>query len=549
MRIPLFFTLLTAAILVPTAHAGEPDQAAADAQILKAVGVELDDAALLDYFRKRTLLDAERPKVAALVQRLGDEVFIVRNRASNELIDTGATALPLLREALTNPDVEVVRRATRCLEAIEKGLNPSASLAAARMLARHKPPAAAEVLLGYLPFAEDEMVSDEIRTSLAAVAMRDGKPEPVLVQGMKDKLTVRRAAAAEALIKAKALSPAEGRKHLADSDALVRLWTGLALAQLKDKEALPPLIALLTELPRERAWQVEDVLCRLAGDQAPPVSLGDDDVGRRQCRDKWAEWWQKNADKADLARLTDGQRMLGYTVITSLDQRNTGKVYEIGLDGKPRWKIENLQFPIDAQVLPGERVLIAEMNGGRVTERDFKGKVLWEKAVQMPLACQRLPNGNTFIATRNQLLEYDRSGKEVFKHDRNDFGIYGGAKLRNGQYGMITSFGTFIRLDSSGKEVKSINVSQNLSLTGVDALPSGRVLIPIWGENKVVEYDPDGKSVWEATVNNPVSAMRLPNGNTLVASMGGGQVLELDRSGKKVWEHKVDGRPWRARRR
>ena len=65
----------------------------------------------------------------------------------------------------------------------------------------------------------------------------------------------------------------------------------------------------------------------------------------------------------------------------------------------------------------------------------------------------------------------------------------------------------------------------------------------------VVEFDADGKSLWEAAVVNPVAATRLPNGHTLVATMVGQRVLELDRNGQEVWQHATDGRPWRARRR
>jgi hypothetical protein len=39
---------------------------------------------------------------------------------------------------------------------------------------------------------------------------------------------------------------------------------------------------------------------------------------------------------------------------------------------------------------------------GRVTERDLKGKVLWEKQVLEPLMAQRLSNGNTLITTRGR---------------------------------------------------------------------------------------------------------------------------------------------------
>src|SRR5439155_22540262 len=114
------------------------------------------------------------------------------------------------------------------------------------------------------------------------------------------------------------------------------------------------------------------------------------------------------------ARL-DAQRYLGYTLIVSQD---TGTVLELGADGKPRWQLLNLQGPADAQVLPNGRVLVTEMHGGRVTERNLKNEVVWEKQVNWPMGAQRLPNGNTFIVLRNQLLEVDRGGKEVFVYNR-----------------------------------------------------------------------------------------------------------------------------------
>jgi hypothetical protein len=68
--------------------------------------------------------------------------------------------------------------------------------------------------------------------------------------------------------------------------------------------------------------------------------------------------------------------------------------------------------------------------------------------------------------------------------------------------------------------------------------------------NKVVEFDADGKAVWEASVPQPVSASRLANGHTLIAShQWPPKVLEVDRSGKVVWEYQPGSRPIRAKRR
>jgi hypothetical protein len=49
-----------------------------------------------------------------------------------------------------------------------------------------------------------------------------------------------------------------------------------------------------------------------------------------------------------------------------------------------------------------------------------------------PVGCQRLPNGNTFIATYTTLLELDRGGKEVYSIPSKDGSIYCARKLPDG---------------------------------------------------------------------------------------------------------------------
>ena len=106
-----------------------------------------------------------------------------------------------------------------------------------------------------------------------------------------------------------------------------------------------------------------------------------------------------------------------------------------------------------------------------------------------------------------------------------------------------------IRLDKSGKELHSFKVSLGQRLFGgrIHMLPSGRVLVPHHSENKVVEYDANGKELWSVSVDQPIAATRLPNGNTLVTSMLPARgAIEFDRAGKEVWQHKRDTRVTRA---
>jgi outer membrane protein assembly factor BamB len=242
--------------------------------------------------------------------------------------------------------------------------------------------------------------------------------------------------------------------------------------------------------------------------------------------------------------------LLGFTLVAQLSRGRNGTVMELGRDGKPRWQIDGLNYPMDARMVASDRVLIAEYSGGQVTERNTKGEVLWTKQVRFPMSCQRLPNGNTFIVTRNQLLEVDRAGKEVFNHARNANDIMSGQKLRNGQMVFITNGGTLTRLDTLGKEVKTINVQPpQIYGSNLEVLANGRILLPQYSQNRVVEYDGDGKVVWEASVQQPTSVQRLPNGHTLVSSLYSQITLELDRQGKEVAQTRLEGRVTRVRRR
>src|SRR5439155_15682197 len=173
---------------------------------------------------KQTHVGADREKVRTLVRQLGDDSFEVREQASAELAAIGALARPLLEQALRDPDPEVVYRARDCLQRIkgEKGSNAPLLAAAARLLAARRPAGAAEVLLSYFPSA-DESVAEEIRTTLTALAVRDGKPEPVLVEALADKEPLKRAAAGEAFCRANVPEQLPAvRKMLLDPEPAVR---------------------------------------------------------------------------------------------------------------------------------------------------------------------------------------------------------------------------------------------------------------------------------------------------------------------------------------
>jgi len=228
----------------------------------------------------------------------------------------------------------------------------------------------------------------------------------------------------------------------------------------------------------------------------------------------------------------------------------TGRVVELGPDNKERWKVENVQFPIAAQLLNGNRLLLAEHNRHTISERDITtGKIIWTQQVLMPVAVQRLPNGHTFVAARNQLVEFDAERKQVYSYPRPQHDIVAAQKLRNGEIIYATNGGQLVRLNAKREEVKSFSVGRVNYYSGLQALSNNRVLVTQL--NSVAEFDLEsGQSRWTANVNTPTGVQRWPNGNTLVASMNSMKVIELDSAGKEVWTYTPNGaRPWRAMRR
>jgi HEAT repeat protein len=67
-------------------------------------------------------------KIKELIKRLGDDAFAVREKATEDLVALGKAALPLLREATSNPDLEIVCRARRCIERIGPPTDAPAAL-------------------------------------------------------------------------------------------------------------------------------------------------------------------------------------------------------------------------------------------------------------------------------------------------------------------------------------------------------------------------------------------------------------------------------------
>ena len=95
---------------------------------------------------------------------------------------------------------------------------------------------------------------------------------------------------------------------------------------------------------------------------------------------------------------------------------NGGQAIRLDANGK-----QVRTFPVNYQhqfggidVLRNGHLLVPQINLGKVVEFDLEGKAVWSADVLNPTSAQRLPNGNTLVASFNhsRLFEVDRAGKK-----------------------------------------------------------------------------------------------------------------------------------------
>jgi hypothetical protein len=544
------------------------DPALSDKQALAAAGLKAEDPeGLLNYLRQRTLSDVDLSRIQAVIRRLGADDFEERLKAAREVESFGPAAIgPLRTAAESDPDYEVLYRAGECLKRMEMVPHADVAGAVVRELARSRPPGTAAALLAFLPLADNGTVVDAIRSTLTAVALRDGKADPALVAALADAAPVRRAAAAVALVQG---GPATERIHIPDAypavlkaaavekDVETRFQMVHALLTVaREKAVVAGLIELLPDLPRGRLWQAEDYLIQLAGADAPKATFGRTRETLEKARDAWKAWWERSAAKTDLTAFSYTPRVAGKTVLVLMDFRfgNSGMILELGPDLKEQWKIGGLASPMDAQFLPDGTLAIAEHNSNRVTIRDTGGRVISARTIGggpnrvfgNPQQVQVLENGNLLVVCRNVIIEFKKDkDEEVMRYVRNQYDITAARRLASGQTlvlfqnqanpqnPMHTMF-----LDEKGKEIpdKRLKTGMPYYQAHIDSPSADRVLITEL--NQVVEYDlKTGKPVWTKAVNQPRSVQRLPNGNTLLVDAGSNRLLEVTPDGEEVWSY------------
>lgn len=559
LSIPALLALLSTRLTDSSAsRAAEPSRTSPEfayaERTLRRMGAATDGAGLVAFLQKHTLTAAQRQGLTNKVRALGSAEYTEREKASRELIALGREALPYLRPAVNDPDLEISRRARRCIEQIQRLNNPSLPLLAALLTKERRPAGVVPVLLDYLPSIEDESLEETWLDVLRAIGWREGRADPALLAALSDRRPCFRAAAAHVLGRGsdealrRRVSPL-----LTDVDAHVRFEAAAALARSGDDKAVATLLGLLDDGPFALACRSEYLFRLLAAGKGPELSLDkDDSVLRRRCRSAWETWWKEQKERLDFARLKSEEPSQGLTMVCE-DGESGSRVRAYGQGVQTCWEILHLEGAHAIQLLPGGRVLIAEHHANRVTERDYEGKIYWQQqTADNPIACQRRSNGNTLIATYKELFEVTRDHNRVFRYtDRRDF--RDAQRLPNGHILYMTGDGLLVECDQMCEHLLRTIEPERLALGAkyrgrVEPLLNGRYLLALGGSHCVLEVDPAGKIHWEHAIRTPMSATRLRNGHTLIACFEDRCVVEVDRSGKEINKQPLQGRPFVVQR-
>jgi HEAT repeat protein len=511
--------------------------------------------------------------VSVLIRKLASDDFDEREAAQRRLVSLELAGLTALRHAVKSNDSEVARRAKECVEKIEPKVRLNLPLAVVRLLAKRRPAGTVDVLLDYLPFGSiDADVEAEIYYALNELAVRDGEIDKALLHSVTDKASARRAAAGCIIGRIGNEEQRQGvRKLLADTDPKVRLRSAQGLLAGNEKAALPALVELLGYQSLEVTWSAEELLHYVAGQESPTELVG---LGTKtecaKCQEAWRKWWNDRGEKIDLNVVQKTARRPGLLLVCDwLDGgKDGGRIWMCGCDGKPRWAINLADKPTDVQVLHGNRVLIAEHNAGRVTERSLDGAIhqTYETGRQFrAITCRRFLNGHTLVGMDDGMAEFFDFGPDGEERYR--------LNLHTERHSLVG-----VQIMASGDVYSSLpDAARNWSVAVFDPLrrrlvsrtaimdaqgdswrfsplASGHTLAAKTGAApaKLLEADATGQTVRKLEVQDleASSMIRLRSRHTLVTGKVGrsiGCVADVSADGRLVREWVWYGDPWSVR--
>lgn len=233
----------------------------------------------------------------------------------------------------------------------------------------------------------------------------------------------------------------------------------------------------------------------------------------------------------------------------------------------------------DGYVLPGGNIVLTlskgkRYPGGAVVEVSSGGENLIWKGTQAEVNSAHPTGLGTYVITeagaKPRLLEVDRYGDILVQFpldcQQENFHLQTrmARKLQDGTYLVPHLLDFAVRhYDRDGKVLSSIDTTvEGDAKHSIHSWPftairhgAGNTLVCCTNGNRVVDFDADGKNVWQllnedlpgAWLQDPCGGQVLPNGNVVITSYAGGRkdadapkLIEVNRDKEVVWTY-TDG--------
>jgi len=158
-----------------------------------------------------------------------------------------------------------------------------------------------------------------------------------------------------------------------------------------------------------------------------------------------------------------------------------------------------------------------------------------------------LSNGNVVYAHKSGATEVTPDHKIVWDHKcPAGYEIHAVQPLPNHRM-MVMQGGPvphILEIDANTDTIeRDIVLPTNSMFREIRKTAAGTYIVPHFNQNKVSEYNDQGREIWSAPAQTPWAAVRLKNGNTLISGGGSKYVREIDPKGATVWEVKGDDLP------
>ncbi|MCP5518544.1 MAG: right-handed parallel beta-helix repeat-containing protein [Verrucomicrobiales bacterium] len=201
----------------------------------------------------------------------------------------------------------------------------------------------------------------------------------------------------------------------------------------------------------------------------------------------------------------------------------------------------------------GHPFACTDYSAGKVCLVTSAGQVEWEYAAPNCNDLWALPNGNLLFNTGHGVREVTRAKEVVFDYQSTSE-IYACQRLPDGNtFVGECNAGRLLEVAPDGRVVKEVRLlpegkdGGHTYMRNARRLANGHYVVAHYGLQVVREYDATGAMALEIPAEGgPHSVVRLPNGHTLISCgdlPGGNRVFEANAAGRMIWEVRGDELP------